>query len=279
MRCGLRSTRHSAVHDLHRLLVSRQPVEVHVKNFRDFSGSTVLAACLAFTGSAVAWGEPTTESPPLDRASYVEDPLAPHETTGTTARLGTSVGFIYGEPVEATALGVTVAGGKRWGRFGIEAEYTLLQLSERGPSDLVIGDAQRLGVIARFEAIRLGSHIVGPNSMFAVYVEGGAGVAWNDFYRPGADETGTRIVADDSKRAEGQIGFGIMLDHRLQEPIGFPRRIGWFLGWRMTMTPHEDTPMSICRGVSCRAIQMEPEANDRFVDRSMLFQSSLSVTW
>jgi len=230
-----------------------------------------VALCLVFTGSGVAWGDPAT-------AEYVEDPLAPHHTTGSTARLGTAVGYVRGDSVEATALGLTVGGGRRWNRFGVEAEYSYLELSERGPSAVVIGDAQRLGVIGRFEVIRLGSEIVGGNSMLAVYVEGGAGVAWNDWYRPSADQPAQRFVPDDTKRVEGQLGFGVMLDHRLQEPIGFPHRIGWFLGWRMTMTPHEDTPMSVCRGVSCRRIEM-PSSSDRYVDRSMLFQSSLSVTW
>jgi hypothetical protein len=87
------------------------------------------------------------------------------------------------------------------------------------------------------------------------------------------------VVPDDTKRVEGQFGFGLMLDHRLQEPIGFPRRIGWFLGWRMTMTPHQDTPMSVCRGVSCARIEMPVSSADKYVDSSMLFQSSLSVTW
>ncbi|MEO8705778.1 MAG: hypothetical protein ABI867_37450, partial [Kofleriaceae bacterium] len=63
----------------------------------------------------------------------------------------------------------------------------------------------------------------------------------------------------------------------LQEPIGFPHRIGWFLGWRLAFAPHDSEPASVCRGISCRAA---PEmADDRYIDRSMLFQSSLSVTW
>lgn len=240
-----------------------------MKNIRELA---VAGLCLSFTGVGVGWADPRT-------ADYVEDPMAPHETTGNTARLGTAVGHVYGDGAEATALGATVAGGRRWNRFALEAEYSYLWLSERGPSDISVGDVQRLGVIGRFEVIRLGSSIVGGNSMLAVYVEGGAGVAWNDWYRPASDELGQRFVPDDTKRVEGQVGFGIMLDHRLQEPIGFPHRIGWFLGWRMTMTPHEDTPMSVCRGVSCRRLETPPTETDRYVDRSMVFQSSLSVTW
>ncbi len=255
-------------------------------HFRNFSGVAAVVVCLGFTGVDVAWGD----SPRTEPEDYVEDPLAPHKTTGSTARLGTSVGTI---PVgdsptsKATALGVTAALGHRWGRFTVEAEYSYLDLSQRARSDVQIGlgsgshrvdlgDAQRLGALARFDVIRLGSNIVGGNSMLAVYVEGGAFVAWDDWSRPANDEP-SRIVPADTKRVEGEVGFGIMLDHRLQEPIGFPRRIGWFLGWRMAMAPHEDVPMVSCRGSSCKPIEMT--GSDRAVDRSMLFGSSLSVTW
>jgi len=49
-----------------------------VKNIREFGA---VALCLAFTGN-VAWGDPTT-------AEYVEDPMAPHHTTG--ARPGSAL--------------------------------------------------------------------------------------------------------------------------------------------------------------------------------------------
>jgi len=65
--------------------------------------------------------------------------------------------------------------------------------------------------------------------------------------------------------------------HRLQEPISFPHRIAWFLGWRMAYAPHPTEAASICRGVTCTAAPTMPE--DSYTDRSMLFQSSLSVTW
>ena len=222
--------------------------------------------CFGFT---VADAEPA-------RVDYVEDPMAPHNTTGSTARLGTSVGFLYGERVDALALGLVGAAGHRWGRFALEGEYGAFQLSEKGPSERVLGRAQRLGMIARFEVVRLGSTVVGGNSMLALYVEGGADVAWNNWYAPPSDAT-MRVIPNDTKRVEGQAGFGIMLDHRLQEPIGFPHRIGWFLGWRVAGSPHDSEPASVCRGVACRP--MPATSGDRLVDRSMLFQSSLSVTW
>jgi len=203
--------------------------------------------------------------------------MAPHVTNGTTARLGTVVGFIYGERVDVTAIGLATAIGQRWGRFALESEYAYLQFQERGPSSLGLGQGHRLGVIGRFDVIRNGPRIVGGNSLLSAYVEGGAGVAWNRWFRPAFDEP-TRVVPDDAKHAEGLVGFGIEIDHRLQEPIGFPHRIGWFLGWRMAFAPHETETASICRGgTSCRPAPMMTEPT--YTDRSMLFQSSLSVTW
>lgn len=226
--------------------------------------------CLAFTGSGVAWADGA-------RIDYAEDPMAPHLTNGSTARLGSVVGFIYGERVDVTALGLSAAVGHRWGRFALESEYTYLGFQARGPSALPLGQGHRLGVLGRFDVIRVGPHIVGGNSLLSVYVEGGADVAWNRWYRPSYDQA-TRVVPDDSKRPEGLIGFGIEIDHRLQEPIGFPHRIGWFLGWRMSMAPHEAEAASICRGgTSCRPAPMMSESS--YTDRSMLFQSSLAVTW
>lgn len=230
----------------------------------------VAFVCLGFTGSGVAWAEPA-------RSDYVENPLAPHVTNGTIARLGTAVGVVHTERLDATALGIAAGVGQRWGRLAVEAEYAFLQLSERGPSSLPLGNGHRLGVIGRFDLVRLGSTIVGDNSMLALYVEGGAGVAWNRWFAPGPRDE-DRIVPDDTKQVEGIVGFGLALDHRLQEPIGFPRRIGWFLGWRMSLSPHAPTAASICRGtVSCRPAPMMEQTT--YTDRSMLFGSSLAFTW
>ena len=226
--------------------------------------------CLGFTGAGVAWADPS-------RIEYAEDPMAPHVTKGSTARLGTVVGFLYGERQDVTAVGLATAVGQRWGRFALDSEYAYLQFQERGPSALRLGTGHRLAVIGRFDVIRVGPRVVGGNSLLSVYVEGGAGIAWNQWFRPGHDQP-VRVVPEDAKRPEGQLGFGIEIDHRLQEPIGFPHRIGWFLGWRMAFAPHETEAASICRGgSSCRPAPMMPQ--ERYTDRSMLFQSSLSVTW
>lgn len=247
-----------------------------MRNFRRFQ---LVAVCLGFTGAGVAWADPAQP------AFYVEDPYAPHVTNGAEARFGTVVGSVYGQQVDVLALGLTAAIGQRFGRFTLESEYSYFNLQTRGTvwtsvgpgdGDVSLGRGQRLAMLARFDVLRFGSHVMGPNSMAAIYVEGGAASAWNHWSRPAPNEA-SRIVPDDTHRAEGQFGFGLMLDHRLQEPIGFPHRIAWFLGWRMAMSPHEAVTGSVCRGVSCRPVPMMDD--NSLVDRSMLFQSSLSFTF
>jgi hypothetical protein len=237
-----------------------------VTNFRWVLFAVV---CLGITGRATSWADPAHDD-------WVDDPYAPHVTRGTTARIGTAVGFVYGELVDVGAIGLTTAVGQRFGRLAIEAELAYLALTPRGPSSQRVGDAERLGVVARFDVVRIGPRWVGGNSLLAFYVEGGAGIAWNQWARPGGGDA-MRVIPDDTKRVEGQVGFGVSLDHRLQEPIGFPHRIGWFLGWRLAMAPHAAEASTVCRGAICRA--QAAMTDDRFVDRSMLFQSSLSATW
>lgn len=241
-----------------------------MRNIRRFH---TLIVCLVFTGGHVAWADRTTPD------FYIEDPLAPHQTVGSTARLGTAVGFLHNEAVDVTAVGADIGIGYRFGRLAIEAEYKYLAFQVRGPDPTSLGRGQRLAALARFDVIRLGSRIVGENSMMAIYVEGGAGTAWNHWYKPAFDEQ-SRLVPGDTKRVEGQVGFGLYLDHRLQEPIGFPHRVGWFLGWRMTMAPHEEMSMALCRGgeVACRSVPTMDDGT-KLIDRSFLFQSSLQFTF
>lgn len=241
-----------------------------MRNFRPFRIARGLLVCLAFTGGGVAWADKTTPD------FYVEDPYAPHKTSGSEARVGTAVGFLYHEPVDVTAVGLNTAMGYRLGRITLEAEYTYLAFQVRGPDNTRLGRGQRLAALARLDVLRLGSRIVGANSLLSVYVEGGAGIAANEWYRPAYNQA-SRLVPVDTRRPEGQVGFGIALDHRLQEPIGFPHRVGWFLGWRVAMSPHQPMAASVCRGVSCKPVAMMDE--DRYLDRSLLFQSSLAFTF
>jgi len=250
-----------------------------MRKLDQFRFGMALLVCLGFTVDGVAWADPATDTPLPLRARYIEDPYARHVTDGSTVRVGTAVGFIYGERLDVTAIGGTFAAGHRFNRLTLEAEFTALSFQPRGSEDSALGNGERLGVVVRFDVLRLGPHVVGPNSLLSVYVEGGAAQAWNHWYKPGmVERTGDgRIVPDDSQRVEGQVGFGIELDHRLQEPISFPHRIGWFLGWRLGLAPHAAESASICRGASCSVAPMMPE--ERFTDRSMLFQSSLAFTW
>jgi hypothetical protein len=225
--------------------------------------------CLAFTASGAAWADPA-------HPEFIENPYQAHVTNGQTARFGTSVGKIHGDRFDATALGFTAAWGQRFNRLSLEAEFSHLGFSDTGPLAYGLGNGNRLGVVARFEFLRLGSHWMGPNSMLAFYVEGGAAQAWNHWDRP-SDTDPQRIVPDDTQRVEGQGGFGLLLDHRLMEPHGFSR-IGWFLGWRYAMSPHDPSTASVCRGTICRVAEpMSTTAS--LVDRSMLFQSSMTITW
>lgn len=253
-----------------------------MRNFRQFRFAIVASVCLVFTGNHVGWADPARSE------LYVEDPYAPHRTDGTTARVGTAVGYLFfpgtavptsdgiGTSGDVLALGLAGAVGQRWGRFAVEAEYTYLGFRALGGGETPIGNGHRLGVLARYDVLQLGPHVVGANSLLSFYVEGGAATAWNYWSRPAYNEA-SRVVPDDTKRVEGQAGFGVMLDHRLQEPIGFPRRVGWFLGWRVAMSPHQAMTGSICRGTSCRTVPMMDD--NKVVDRSMLFQSSLEFTF
>lgn len=232
----------------------------------------------------------TSTRPPPRPDLYIEDPYAPHRTNGDSVRVGTMVGFLYGLPQPVTELGAVAAAGKRFGRVTLEGEASYFWLETQGTyltalgptvGDVGVGHGERLGAIARFDVLRLDSHYMGQNSMFAVYVEGGGALEWEQFTAP-VDAAGT-LKPDNSRRTEGEVGFGIMLDHRLQEPSGYvPRRIGWFLGWRLAMSPHQDMTATECRSTStmCERVAMpEPDSGTPVIDRSMLFQSSLQFTF
>lgn len=242
---------------------------------RGFRRCLVLVAlCLC----DAAWADVAT--PDL----YVEDPYAPHDTSGSLARLGTMAGFVYGLPQQVTELGLVAGAGQRFGRFSIEAEAAYFDLQTVSQyttqigvtsGDVGIGRGERVGVIARFDVLRFGSHVVGPNSMAAIYVEGGGQTEWVQF----TASLDSGIKPDNYKRIEGVVGVGLMLDHRLQEPIGFPHRIAWFLGLRLAMSPHEPLDMTVCRSDTTCAREEMPETNPSAVDQAMTFQSSLAFTF
>ncbi|HEX6835985.1 MAG TPA: hypothetical protein VF334_05395, partial [Polyangia bacterium] len=65
--------------------------------------------------------------------------------------------------------------------------------------------------------------------------------------------------------------------------IGFPHRVGWFLGWRLAFAPGDPGISVACRGCRSADTVISPPPTgtpgSRVVLRSMLFQSSLNMTW
>jgi hypothetical protein len=233
---------------------------------RNFHRFALLPLCLGVTG--------VVSADPLPTDAVV--PTAPKAGTGSTVRVGTAVGFIYGAPDPVLALGVQAAIGQRFGRIGIEAEYTYLDLREHGveitelgatENSFSVGSGHRLAALARLDVLQFGPHVDNNRSLVTIYAEGGAAIAWNRWSAATLEGMGL-TVPDDTKRTEGQAGFGLMI---------FPHRVAWLLGWRFAVSPHQDMTGSVCRGVSCRSVVMPTD--NSMVDHSMLFQSSLEFTF
>jgi hypothetical protein len=210
-------------------------------------------------------------------SDYIENPYLAHKTDGSMFRAGSIVQEVYSEHQNIMALGGTMALGRRLSRFTFEAEYGYVHYQDTSNDTLALGHGHRIGANARFDVVRLGSNIMGPNSMLAVFVELGVGKTWNSWLAPVADSR-TRMMQSDNQRFEQTAGVGIMLDHRLQEPIGFPRRVAWFLGWRAAFAPHDSEPVAVCKGVVCKPVTTT-EPTSKLVDTSIALQSSLAFTF
>ena len=121
-------------------------------------------------------------------------------------------------------------------RLAVDAEYGYLELTQRGPSNTRYGVAHDAGVNARFEVLRFGSRTVGPNSMVGVYVEAGIGRQLRSSDARDPAEPPRRILpAGGTNHLSAGVGF--IFDHRLEQPRGFPTRVGWQLGWRVIGSP------------------------------------------
>lgn len=232
-------------------------------------------------GSSGASGDRWAEDGDDDDAPgrrWVDSPYAPHDTTGANLRLGSAVGRLVHDEQRYTALGLTIAGGPRMGRFTLEGHYTYLDLTAPGPSSQRFGSAHRLGVMARADLIRVGSRVVGANTLLAFYGEAGLFHQLHRWLRPGVYDR-PREVSLDGGRAGAMLGFGFNLDIRLEQPRGFPARVGWQFGWQMTSSDeHEPGPTMICRGVSC-LMQTSTGSRPPIRDRSMLVTSTIAFTW
>jgi hypothetical protein len=246
-----------------------------------------IVVLLAFTGSGVAAAQPPQETPAnapppeppqVEHKNWVDDPYGPHVTEGTFLRFGTGVGAITVDQRSYTALGVVIAIGRRVGIFSFDAELDYLGLQDPGPSSLVYGHAHNLALVGRMDVLRLGSDIVGANSMVAFYMEGAVQRMMYRYDAP-ADGDAARAVPADSGRTQAAVGFGALLDHRLEQPLGFPNRIGWQLGWRLATSPRDEhDPMIACRG--CLDFEMTPpKMTSRIYDTELLVTSTLDFTW
>lgn len=247
------------------------------------SGSLVW---LAFTGAGVVAADPSqvppsatppqTQPPQVEHRNWVDDPYAPHVTEGTILRFGTAVGPWTVDQRRYTALGAVIAIGRRAGIFTFEAEYDYLGLQDPGPSSLVYARAQDLALVGRVDLVRIGPEVVGENSMIALYAEGAVEQTMYHYYLPEYGDM-PRAVPEDSSRTQAAIGGGMLLDHRLEEPLGFPNRIGWRLGWRVASTPRaEHDAMTSCQ--RCLSVRM-PEMTNRIYDTELTVTSTLDFTW
>lgn len=241
---------------------------------------------LAFTGAGVVAADPS-QGPPSDTApaapvkqvehtNWIDDPYAPHVTEGMLLRFGTAVGGWTVDQRKYTALGGVIALGRRAGIFSIEAEYDYVGLHDRYVSSIVYGRAQDLALVGRIDVLRLGPEVVGENSMIAFYAEGAVEETLYHYYSPGAMDA-ARAVPDDNMRTQAAVGFGALLDHRLEEPLGFPNRFGWRLGWRLTSSPRDQHDgLATCRG--CLLTATAPMTS-RIYDTELIVTSTLDFTW
>ena len=243
---------------------------------RASTGAALGAACLIVTVTHVAWAQPAQAEAEEGRDErWVDSPYAPHNAVGPSIRAGTEVGYVYGKRLDVLALGGNIAVGHRWNRLTVEAEYGYLGFQELGPSSLALGHAHRVAVTGRFEPIRFGSDVVGANSMIALYVEASIGRRFETWYEPETNQP-NRIVPDDGNYSEGSVGFGLLIDHRLERPSTLSR-VGWLLGWRLVAAPDAPESYVVCRGVACA--RGEPMPMKRTYESALLFGSSLAFTW
>lgn len=275
-----------------------------MQHLRTLMAAAALPLCLPFTGEQAVRADSTQVASVPSTVDHTVEPYTPipmqrgpsgrslgrhgpafalHQTWGPSLRLGTVVGTIEAQQLSATGLGLAVAAGHRFGRLAVESEATFLRLQEQGSSSLALGTSTRLGVIVRYDVVRVGSKVAGPNTMLAMFVEGGAARTWNHWYEPSAREL-WRWVPEDVDRLEGQAGLGLAIDHRITPRTGVLARVAWQLGWRLAAPAPVEQPYA-CRG-SCSLAMPAPSAqagegsmSSASWEGSILFQSSLALTW
>jgi hypothetical protein len=142
---------------------------------------------------------------------------------------------------------------------------------QRSPFVSSIGDAQRLGALARFDVLR--SATDDRFALAAAYVEGGAAIAWNSWYPPASGHP-PRLVPADTRRFEGQAGLGVRCEMDLRP--GIPLRVGLSLGVRFSASRDSGATLE-CRDAACRPNNMS--TGESSLGRSALFHAGVSITW
>ncbi len=206
------------------------------------------ALWLTFTGSGSAWAD------------------APQSETGARVRSGTVVGYADLDGVRATAIGAQIAVGQRVGPITLEAELDATSLIDGRDDDIARrGNSRRLGVTGRVDVLTVGSRLIGPRSALVLWLEAGLGrhkAQWED--------------AAAVRRNEGHVGFGWLLDHRINRNRRIPA-FGWHVGWRFSAAPiPDDSPNTIAL---CKAKACAPSDTDDRYDLGFLVSSSIVAHW
>ena len=193
----------------------------------------------------------------------------PHVTDGPAATVGSIVGYSEFRGEEVTAIGGYLSIAHRFGRFTVATQLEMMRLQERGVSDPSLelrGTMSRLGLVGRLDVLRVtNSDWVGDNSMVILWVEGGLG-------RQRAEWSGNGFA-----RTDTSVGAGWLLDHRFKKPLGFPSRVGWHFGWRLSTADaadHKPSVLAACKNSRCPAPSGSPPR-----DVAMLVTSGLTFTW
>lgn len=221
-----------------------------------------LVLLLAFTGADVVWAETAHQD------ILPEDP-EPKARIGPALRIGTAVGYSTFGSERVDTLGGTVSVAWQLGRVAVEADYGYFKLHEPLTTDersgtVELGRFHRAGVSGKLDVLRLGRGVVGDNTKLIFWAEAGVGM-----------QRGYFLTGETFRRNDAMVGFGWLLDHRLERPLGFPSRIGWHFGWRLLETG--DAKVSTVEKIACKS----PVCNESSgpLQIGLLVSSGMHFSW
>ncbi len=211
------------------------------------SATCALLLCLLATPTSTAWA---------DDSRWSDD--------GITARVGTSVGYSDVADSRWSTLGGHVAVGYRVGGIAVEGEYERNKLlMYTGLGNRRVGEHKRFGANLRYYFANLGNHSNG-RSKILLFGETSAG--WQR----------GRLADTPFDRKDYGLGFGWLLNHKVEGVANRLQSVGWHVGWRITNStrPSDDMARIVC-GKHCP--MDEPPADS--VDIGLSMSSSLSLRW